>query len=168
MKLNSISLGGKKLAVSASVFDQGHGTIMDSGTTYLCVPTPVKQVCGCVLDCPGGGVHQPCVRGGGGVANPSAKEVFDQGHGTIILGDNTPLRAYTSQTCVWGCGGGGVGLCGFGGGDCGCFDKRHVVVLVCVSGREGDGFQANFDKRQVVVMVCVCVGGGGSQTCEAW
>jgi len=44
VKLSSISLGGKELSVPDGVYDQGHGTILDSGTTYLCVPTPVKQV----------------------------------------------------------------------------------------------------------------------------
>lgn len=51
VKLARISLGGERLPVPGSVFDQGHGTILDSGTTYLCVPTPVRQVGGVDLVC---------------------------------------------------------------------------------------------------------------------
>lgn len=47
VKLTAIKLGpGGNFPVAPAVYDEGHGTILDSGTTYLCVPTPVRMVSG--------------------------------------------------------------------------------------------------------------------------
>ncbi|PSC67812.1 acid protease [Micractinium conductrix] len=43
VKMLSLAVDGQLLPVSQSLFDQGYGTVLDSGTTFTYMPTPVFQ-----------------------------------------------------------------------------------------------------------------------------
>lgn len=45
VKVTSFTLGDADVAAVQGVFDRGHGTLLDSGTTYMYLPTPAHQVC---------------------------------------------------------------------------------------------------------------------------